>query len=283
MYPNELVMILPDTSEMVASVRVQESLAGRVRPGQQAMLKIDAAGGKVFVGRVDSIGILAETGGWRDPNLREYTVKIGMATEAEHGLKPSMRCEAELTLDQVGEALTIPVQAVFNDGAVNFVYTESGVRFKRVPVQLGRRSSKVAEIVKGLAEGQMVLVREPSAGEVLAQAWAKAELEAVGYSIGEDGQPVAPQGPGMRGGRPGGRPSGQGKPGEKPGEKAGEAPIGAKPGDKPGDKPGEKAGGKPGEGAGGKGVEALAEKDGQKASDVAKKDDGAEDGEAKKK
>lgn len=262
-YPNELIMILPDTSEMVASVRVQESLAGRVRPGQQATLKIDAAGGKTFVGRVDSIGILAETGGWRDPNLREYTVKIGMATDAGHGLKPSMRCEAELTLDQVNETLTIPVQAVFNDGAVNYVYTEAGARFKRVPVQLGRRSSKVAEIIKGLTEGQLVLVREPTPGEVLAQPWAKADLEAVGYTIGEDGQPVTNQGPAMRGRNPGGtrpdgqrpdapsRPDGQGRPNTdgKPGEarpasddrpsgRKGDRPA-ATPNDKPsGDKPG---------------------------------------------
>ncbi len=267
-YPNELIMILPDTSEMVASVRVQESLAGRVRPGQQARLKIDAAGGKTFVGRVDSIGILAETGGWRDPNLREYTVKIGMSTESGHGLKPSMRCEAELTLDQVNETLTIPVQAVFNDGAVNYVYTETGARFKRIPVQLGRRSSKVAEIVKGLTEGQLVLVREPTPGEVLALPWANADLEAVGYTIGEDGQPVTIQGPAMRGkvqngvrpegqGRPNGqgRPDAQGRPdqtksgdgtsgdarpasGERPPGRRGDRPA-ATPNDKPaGDKPG---------------------------------------------
>lgn len=231
-YPNELIMILPDTSEMVASVRVQESLAGRVRPGQQATLKIDAVGGKSFVGRVDSIGILAETGGWRDPNLREYTVKIAMATDAGHGLKPSMRCEAEITLDQVPDTLTIPVQAVFNDGAVNYVYTRSGARYARVPVQLGRRSSKVAEIVKGLTEGQLVLVREPSPAEVIAQPWARAELESVGYTVGEDGLPVTPQGPGSRGRTPGGgRPEGQARP-DAQGRPEGQGqPRAAKPND----------------------------------------------------
>ncbi len=35
-YPNQAVIYLPDTSEMVASVRVSESLAGRIRKGQQA-------------------------------------------------------------------------------------------------------------------------------------------------------------------------------------------------------------------------------------------------------
>jgi HlyD family secretion protein len=92
-YPNQLMMILPDTSSMVAAVRVQESLAGRVRPGQPATVKIDAAGGRMFRGSVESIGVMAETGGWRDPNLREYTVRIAVDPDGAD-LKPAMRAEA---------------------------------------------------------------------------------------------------------------------------------------------------------------------------------------------
>src|SRR5262245_9110642 len=79
-YPNQLLIMLPDTSEMIAAVRINESLAGKVRPGQPVTVKVDAAGGAVFDGEVESIGVMAESGGWRDPNLREYTVKeIGRA------------------------------------------------------------------------------------------------------------------------------------------------------------------------------------------------------------
>ncbi len=191
-YPNQLLIVLPDTSDMIASVRVQEALAGRIRPGQVASVKVDAVGGRVFSGRVESIGVLAESGGWRDPNLREYTVKVALDIgDAIEVLKPSMRCEARLTLGSVTDALSVPVQAVFQDGAVRYVYKEEGMKFVRVPIKLGQRSDTHAQILAGVAEGETVLLRQPSAGEVLAGAWDKGKLELAGYKLGENGEPVA--------------------------------------------------------------------------------------------
>lgn len=226
-FPNQLMMILPDTSSMVAAVRVQESLAGRVRPGQPASVKIDAAGGRIFGGTVESIGVMAETGGWRDPNLREYTVRIAV-DPAGTDLKPAMRAEARITLGSVEEAIAVPVQAVFNDGAVHYVYTPQGGRFVRVPVKLGRRSDTLAEIRAGVSEGATVLLREPTPAEILREPWNEAQLTLAGYKKNEEGQIIAegagqgspPPGNAGRGRRPGG-----GQPGSA-GEGAGAQPAG---------------------------------------------------------
>lgn len=205
--PNQLLFILPDTSEMVAAIRVHESLAGRIRPGMPCNIKVDAAGGAVFGGRVESIGVMAETGGWRDPNLREYTVRIAMDI-GDTQLKPSMRCEARVIIDSVAPTLTVPVQAVFSDGPVRFVYQSSGTKFTRVPVKLGRRSDTTAEVLAGLAEGGQVLLREPTPGEVISQPWDSVQLEAAGYKLGPDGKPIGNEG----GARPGGPAGGRGRP-----------------------------------------------------------------------
>ncbi len=223
-FPNELLMILPDTSDMMASVRVQESLAGRVRPGQAVTVQVDAAGGKTFAGKVESTSVLAETGGWRDPNLREYTVKVALDQPSllGAGLKPSMRVDASITLGEVDDALSVPVQAVFNEGQVRYVYVQRGSRFVKSPVKMGRRSDTFAEIAAGVDESDIVLLREPSAGEVIVQPWDKGKLELAGYTVGEDGQPVAggdPRKPGSGGmpGNPGQRtPRGKGRPGGEP-------------------------------------------------------------------
>lgn len=189
--PNQVVLVLPDTSEMVASVRVHESLAGRLRPGQPANVKIEALGSRILPGTVDSIGVLAESGSWRDPNLREYTVRILLQPgDAAKELKPSMRAEATIILDQVDEALTVPVQSVFTNGQLRYVYKPVGPKFERVPVRLGRLSETHAEVVAGLTEGDRVLVRTPDAGEVLPRSWDPSRLEAVGFRLDESGQPV---------------------------------------------------------------------------------------------
>lgn len=196
-HPNQLLIILPDTREMVASVRVHEANAGRVKPGQPAMLKIDAAQGKLFSGKVDRISILAESGGFRDPNLREYTVKIALDPSKDAAiLKPSMRCEAEIVLGKVENILATPIQAVFNEGTTRFVYTPRGNKFARVPVKIGRRSDTLIEIRAGLEPGQPVLLREPKPGEIIS-----GDFDAKALAALEQAAPDAQGGPGAPGGQ----------------------------------------------------------------------------------
>ncbi len=207
-HSNQLLIVLPDIREMVASVRVHEANAGRIRPGQPASIRIDAAQGRTFSGTVQSIGVLAESGGWRDPNLREYTVKLALDSSNDiSGLKPSMRCEAEIVLGSVSEVLTVPIQAVFNDGPVRFVYTPKGSKYIKTPVKVGRRSDVYAEVRAGLNAGDRVLLREPTPGEVLATTFDEAQLAALDKAAPDEMR----GGPGMRRaapGAPGGAPAG---------------------------------------------------------------------------
>lgn len=207
--PNESLIVLPDTSEMLAKVRVHESLAGRVRARQPVDIKIDALPGIVFPGRVESIGVLAEGSDWRDPNRREYTVRASIQAPEGVELKPSMRADATITLGRVENALAVPIQAVFSEGMVRFVYVPRGSKFVRVPVQIGRRSELYAEITAGIDAGMSVLIREPSPGEVLAEPWRAEQLKLVGLELDESGAPVPIGGMAMPGmGRPGGGQSG---------------------------------------------------------------------------
>lgn len=211
-YPNQLLFSLPDTSKLVAEVRVHESLAGRIAKGIKARIKVDALPGVSLTGTVREIGVLAESGNWRDPNLREYTVKI-LLDENEHtsSLKPSMRCEASLLLDTVESALAVPVSSIFNDGPVRYVHRPRGGYYERVPIKTGRFSETFAEVLAGIGAGDEVLLRQPTAGEILREPWEKAELELVGLTLDEEGNPVRPMPAGMeRGARPAAFTPGQG-------------------------------------------------------------------------
>lgn len=214
--PNESLIVLPDTSEMLAKVRVHESLAGRVRRAQEVDIRIDALPGMSFKGVVESIGVLAEGSDWRDPNRREYTVRASISAPEGVELKPSMRADATITLGRVEGALAVPIQSVFTEGMVRFVYVPRGSKFVRVPVQIGRRSELFAEVTAGIDAGTPVLIREPNPAEVIAEAWKPEQLKVVGLELDQNGAPqpiggmaamTMPGGPGM-GGAPGGRPGG---------------------------------------------------------------------------
>ena len=167
--PNEQVILLPDMSQLIAAVKVNEALSGLIKPGQPATVTSDALPDTVLHGEVMNIGVLAESGGWRDPNRRDYTVRILLTGGTDLGLKPSMRCKADINVGHVEDALFVPIQAIFRDGPVSFVYVPKGSGFAERQVTLGDASELFMQINDGLAEGDVVLLREPSLGEIVSR------------------------------------------------------------------------------------------------------------------
>ncbi|MCH8342879.1 MAG: HlyD family efflux transporter periplasmic adaptor subunit [Planctomycetes bacterium] len=169
LHRNQLAMILPDTSQMVAEVKVNESLTGLIKPGQRAILTSDAVPDVVLQGEVLSISVLAESGGWIDRNRRDYTVKIQLTDGNDLGLKPSMRCKAEIYVGRVEDTLFVPLQAVFHEGPTAYVYVPQGSGFAQHKVTVGEASELHMEVSSGLAEGDVVLLRQPHPGEIVAR------------------------------------------------------------------------------------------------------------------
>lgn len=165
--PNELIMIIPDISQMVASLKVSEALSGRIKPDQEVTVFSDANPNVPIVGTVLNVSVLAESGGWRDPNRRDYKVRVLLDDSHGLDLKPSMRCKASILLGRAEDVLSIPVQAVFREGVASYVYVPDGKGFSQRQVRLGRSSELQVEVVDGLGEGDEVLLREPSADEIM--------------------------------------------------------------------------------------------------------------------
>lgn len=166
---NELVIVLPDTSRMIASLKVGEALSGRVRPGQPVVVFSDSRPGDPVDGTVLGVSVLAEGGGWRDPNRRDYTVRVELDVEPDFGLKPSMRCRGEILLGRVDDAVNVPIQAIFRKGPLAFVYVPEEGGFAQKEVRIGRSSELLVEVQEGLEEGDSILLRRPSPGEIVSE------------------------------------------------------------------------------------------------------------------
>ena len=169
LWRNQMVMILPDTANMVAEVKINESLTGLIEPGQRATLTCNAAPDEMLTGQVESIGVLAESGDWKDPNRRDYTVRIKLDDVDGMGLKPSMRVQSNIKIDEVDDALNVPIQAIHREGSNIFVYVPQGAGYAQRRVEVGRSSEFYIEVMEGLDAGEQVLLREPQVEEVLAK------------------------------------------------------------------------------------------------------------------
>lgn len=188
--PNQLVILLPNTSQMVASVKVSEALSGRIKSGMPATVFSDAFPNMPIQGKVGSVSVMAKDGGWRDPNRRDYTVLILLETNPEMGLKPSMRCRAEIELGLVNDVISVPIQSVFRDGADSFVYVPDKGGWSERRVSIGRASELAVEITDGLELDDRILLRKPDSIEIIEKLQKKPENSGSGRPGG--GKPGGP-------------------------------------------------------------------------------------------
>ena len=163
---NELLFILPDNTKMAAELSVNEALSGYVEIGQRATIVTDAIPDVVLEGKVISVGVLAEDGGWRDPNRRDYQVKIELHGEEGLPLKPSMRCKGRIYIDRIEASLFVPVHAVGREGMTPFLWVATEGGYEQREIVIGDSSELFVVIEDGLVEGEQVLLREPLAGTV---------------------------------------------------------------------------------------------------------------------
>ena len=162
--PNQLLIILPDTEKMVASVKVHESQFNQIKKGMPAKIRVDALKDVVLDGTVENIGVMAEQS--FGTQVREYTVKILINEENKWSLKPSMRCKADIFLGHVENSIAVPIEAVNIGKGTRFVWlSQGGDKYKKQKVSIGRASEMMIEIKKGLKTGDVVLLREPLPGE----------------------------------------------------------------------------------------------------------------------
>lgn len=186
---NELLVVLPDTRQMVAAVKINETMMPVIRVGQKALVTSDYRPGMVMEGTVSQIGVMAEDGGWFNPDVREYGVRIDLPPGVDNDLKPAMRCSARILIGKLDDVVVVPLQAVVTQNKQRYVYIPAGNdKVQRRNVTIGKNNESMVEIKEGLEKGDRVLLRRPRAGELLNPAEAVVEAPAEGDKSGNDGQ-----------------------------------------------------------------------------------------------
>ncbi len=162
---NQVLIQLPDTSRMLAEVRIPEQLIEKVRREQEATVTVDAVPGKMFHGRVESIAVLPDSSNrWANPNLKEYITQIGL-DELDPAFKPGFSVKVEILVDHVDDVVAVPVQAVFNAGGQPYVFVGSAEHFEKRTIKTGLSSSTRIEVKEGLTPGDIILLARPKSAQ----------------------------------------------------------------------------------------------------------------------
>jgi len=158
---NQVLIQLPETSQMAVEVKIAEQMLDRVQLDQNAVVTVDAWPGKVMTGKVKNISVLADNSNrWANPLLKEYPTDIILDGEFKN-LKPGMTARAEIQVAELEHVLGVPVQALYVNGGESYVFVGTAQAYMKRPVKTGLASADMVEIVDGLKEGETVLLSRP--------------------------------------------------------------------------------------------------------------------------
>ena len=162
-WAGQSVMILPDLSQMQAVLEVNEVDISKVKPDQQAEVRLDAFPDRKFTGKimnVASIGNPKET----NPSVKVFEVLVDL-DQADSILRPGMTVSARIQVSTIESVVSVPIEAIFDDGGKPVVYAEHGSSFDKRAVTLGEKNDNFIIITKGLKEGEKVSLTDPNKTE----------------------------------------------------------------------------------------------------------------------
>ncbi|MCC6862273.1 MAG: efflux RND transporter periplasmic adaptor subunit [Bryobacterales bacterium] len=153
-----LIMTLGDLSEVYVKGKVDEADIGRIWTGQPARITVEPFKDEKFWGKVTKISPM----GVEKDNVTTFEVRVSISNESGK-LRALMTANAEIILEERKGVIAIPEGAiVYNKDRSTAVdipdaTQESGKR--RVAVTAGISNGSRTQIVKGLAEGQQVILQ----------------------------------------------------------------------------------------------------------------------------
>lgn len=153
--------VIYDMSRMTFDMNVSELDVSKLKVGQRVTFTSDALAGQTFTGHVDKINVNGTTMN----GSTNYPVTV--VVESGEGLYPGMNVSATILVENVGEALAVPVEAVQRGDTVIVAPAGSlnkdgeladGTKPEERTVKLGRSNSDFIEILSGIEPGEIVCI-----------------------------------------------------------------------------------------------------------------------------
>ncbi|PIE23234.1 MAG: hypothetical protein CSA62_08465 [Planctomycetota bacterium] len=156
----QTILILPDTSTMVAKLKIPEAQRELIKPGQVATLTVESMPGRTFTGHVTFIGQTADTqSSWLNPDIKQYRCMVEL-----HGdtlaLRPNMSANVTVEVATLENVLSVPIQAVQRAKNVHFLWVETDSGLEPRLVEIGRANDNRIVIKSGLKEGERVYLHD---------------------------------------------------------------------------------------------------------------------------
>ncbi len=146
------VVTLADLTKLEVVATVDETEISQVKVGQTASITFDAVSGARFTGRVVQVPLVGQL----VQNVVSYDVVLSMEGTGGGALLPGMTANVTIIVGQKQNVLLLPVLAIAQEDTGDVVTLED--TGETTPVEVGLSNGTYVEIVRGLNEGDRVVV-----------------------------------------------------------------------------------------------------------------------------
>lgn len=152
------VATLPDLSEMLSQTYINEVEIRKIKVGQEVTLGLDAFPDAQLTGTVTQVANVGESRKGSDTKVFEVEIKVN---ESDSTYRPGMTTSNSILTNRIENVLQIPLEAVYAEGDVSFVYAKAGVGISKQQVRLGPANAEYVIVEAGLKEDDEVYLSEP--------------------------------------------------------------------------------------------------------------------------
>ncbi len=155
------VATLPDLTKMESVTYINEIDVRKVAVGQKATITLDSDPTKKLTGRVTAVANMGEQRPNTDAKVFEVKVEI---EGSDTTLRPGMTTGNAIVTARTDSALFVSLEALNSENGIPYVYKKSGGSITRQEVETGAMNDDAVIIMRGLAEGDRVLLVPPADG-----------------------------------------------------------------------------------------------------------------------
>ncbi|MDC8831548.1 efflux RND transporter periplasmic adaptor subunit [Alteromonas gilva] len=154
-FPGRPIAKLPDLSKMQAKGYVLDKQAIALEPGQPVSIQLEAYPDRTFSGSLKEVSGFSRTISRADPT-KYFEVTITIDDQDSPLLTPGRKLNATIAVASNEEKLLVPMQAIYNQQGINYVFLRDGNRFSRQKIDIGSKNLHFVEVTNGLSEGDHI-------------------------------------------------------------------------------------------------------------------------------
>ena len=150
------IFLLPDPTRMQVKAKVNESRITLIRDGMPVKINVGATANELL-GQVIKVNKYAEQSSSWGSTVKEYLVIVKILDPPEE-IRTGMTAEVRIFVEQIPEAIQVPVHAVYEIKKHHFVLVQKGKEWETREIKIGVTNDKFVTVGEGISPQEMVVL-----------------------------------------------------------------------------------------------------------------------------